>query len=142
MKSLKNFLVLLAIVTICTYSHNVNAQESNSHIYTATTLKIPIEKMDEFLSNYEKYVTPVIKQNEYVISEKLLTHLWGPDYTVLLMDEYKTWGDIEAADKRYGEISKTIEPDKDKRMEIDKLLSPYYNGHTDAILMEYTKTTK
>ena len=134
--------MFLVIVLLFSISSKLHAQDSTAHIYTVSTLKVPIEKVEDFLNNWEKYVTPVIKQNEYVISEKLLTHLWGPDYTVLLIDEYKSWEDIKAADKRYDEIAKIMEPDKDKRNEIDKLFSPLYNGHSDAILMEYTKTTK
>ena len=142
MKSLKQLFICFLLTLCFSHAAKLSAQTSEGHIYTVTTMKIPLEKIDEFLGNWEKYVTPTIKKNEYIVSEKLLTHIWGPEWTVLLIDEYKTWNDIDASDKRYEELFKAAEPDKDKRMEIGKIFTPYYNGHSDAIVMEQIQLTK
>ncbi len=139
----KRIIFLATVVLfVLLVSNNTNAQTDSAHVYTVTTLKVPFEKMTEFFENWEKYVTPIVKKDEYIISEKILTHLWGPDWTVMVVAEYKNWKDIEASGYKWDEIEAATVPDKDKRDEIDKLMTPFYNGHSDAIVMDYPKLGK
>jgi len=140
---MKTILISLAFITIISFNQRSFSQnENNSHVYTVTTLKVPFDALDDFMKNWEKYITPIIKQDSFIISEKVLTHLWGPDWTVLVIDEYKSWNDIEESGKKYDEITAAMEPDKDKRNEIGKMFIPYYNGHTDAIVLDNPRLSK
>ena len=142
MKKMFISLVITAIFIFMGVKNSPAQTEDSSHFFTVTTLKVPFEKIEDFLKNYEKYTTPVVKQNEFVLREKVLMHTWGPDYSVMIIDEYKTWSDIDAAGRRYDEIAVKMEPDKSKRDEYYKSFAQYYNGHTDAILNEAPKLTK
>jgi hypothetical protein len=117
-------------------------QEEQGNVFTISTWKVPFTKLDEFQSLWEKEVTPSVKQNEFILSQRVFTHLWGPDWTVVTIIEYESLSAIESANKRSQELSKEKYPEKEKRDEIRKQIQSFFTGHTDAIVRENPKLRK
>ena len=95
-------LILLSfIVIMCVPSQKTMSQtEDNGHLYTMTMLYVPENEMDEYLDFYEKEVKPVNAENEYILSSKVYTHSWGPQWTVCIVTEYKDWEEFAASGKK------------------------------------------
>ena len=45
-------------------------------------------------------------ENEFVLSSRILTHLWGPDWTLIILSKYAKFEDIAAATARRTELFK------------------------------------
>jgi len=112
------------------------------HLYTMTMLTIPNDQLSDFLSFYETDGKPMDAENEYVISVKVYTHAWGPEWTVCMVAEYKDWEGFLASQKKFDEIFNKRYPDQSKRDELYKKWGNFLNGHTDAIVFDHPKLQK
>jgi hypothetical protein len=83
-----------------------------------------------------------VKQNEYLLSQRIFTHLYGPDWTVVVLKEYEDFAGIELSSTRDKEIFKELYPDKEERDEINLEFDNSFIGHTDAIVREVPKLRK
>lgn len=137
-------LILLSfIVIMCVPSQKTMSQtEDNGHLYTMTMLYVPENEMDEYLDFYEKEVKPVNAENEYILSSKVYTHSWGPQWTVCIVTEYKDWEEFAASGKKSIDIFVKMYPDKSKRDEIIKKFETYLNNHTDAFVNDHPNLEK
>jgi hypothetical protein len=137
------FILLSIIIITCVASHKTMAQtQGNGHLCTMTMLYIPENEMDEFLSFFEKEIKPFNAENEYILSAKVYTHSWGPQWTVCLVTEYKDWEGFVAAEKKGNELLEKMYPDKSKRDELMKKFGSYLFNHTDAIVNDHPNLAK
>ncbi len=81
-------------------------------------------------------------QNEHVKSLKVLTHLWGEDWTVVMISEYESMAGIEAAQKKATELFEQKYPDEKKRKEVNDKRRKMIMGHTDNIVREVPNLRK
>jgi len=136
--------VLLIMVLLFSTGSILFAQEKKEqgNVFCISTYKVPFAKLDGFLSLWEKHVKPRVKQNEYLLSQRIFTHLYGPDWTVVVLKEYEDFAGIELSSTRDKEIFKELYPDKEERDEINLEFDNSFIGHTDAIVREVPKLRK
>ncbi len=131
------FFVLLINVTAI-----AQEQEEEGNVYAISTWKIRFDQIDDFLEFMEKETKPIYTQNEHVISMKVFTHLWGEDWTVVMIAEYESMAGIEAAQKKATELIKQKYPDEKKRKEVNDKRRKMIMGHTDNIVREVPNLRK
>ena len=139
---INKLLTFASVLMAFAVSAKAQTTPDSRHFYEITDVKVPYEKLEQFFNDYEKYVTPIVKKNQYVLSEKVFTHVAGPDWTVEIIDEYKNWADMGEAYKTFDELMAADYPDKSKRDEIESIFDVYFNGHADAIVVEVPRLTK
>jgi len=117
-------------------------KQEKPHIYVVTTYKAVIPEggtaaeRDSLLSQFFRAVT---KKNNKIFSSKTLVHYYGSDLRDwVIMEEYKTWTDIEAADKISQKLIMKKWPNDKKRKEFFRKIEKYFSGfiHSDEIYLE------
>ena len=136
----RNFVLLAFLVLI--FSTSSYSQTEQGHLFTMTMINMPSDQLSEFLKFYETEGKPGDAQNEHLLSMKIFTHTWGPEWKVCLVAEYKDWEGFLAAEKRYDEIFQKMYPDQTKRDEMGKKWGGYLDHHTDAIVMDHPNLQK
>ncbi len=131
-----------ALLCVFLFVLSASAQDQQGSVYTVSTYKIPFDKIAEYFQLYEQEAKPDAAQNEFILSQKQFTHAWGPDWTVLVITEYKDLASIQAAQKRTTELFQKRIPDKARREEISKKFYSFLQGHTDALVVENLKLRK
>jgi hypothetical protein len=136
--------VLLSIVFFISTGSFLFAQEQEEqgNVFAISTFKVPFAKLSEFQSHWEKEIKPRVKQNEFILSQRIFTHLYGPDWTVVVLKEYENFVALESSHKRDDEILKKKYPEQEKRDEITKQFDNLFTAHTDAIVREVPKLRK
>lgn len=136
--------ISICMVFILSASTILPAQEKEETppVFSISTWKVRFDKIEEFLNLWEKESLPLIKQNEFIKSFRVCTHLWGPDWTVVSIAEYESFSAIEDSQKKSSELFKKKYPDKAKRDEVWKKMRSLIMGHTDAIVEEVPKLRK
>ena len=117
-------------------------QEEEGNVFAISTWKLRFDQVDDFLEILEKESKPIYMQNEHVKSLKVLTHLWGEDWTVVMISEYESMAEIEAAQKKSAELFKQKYPDENKRNEVNDQRRKLIMGHTDNIVREVPNLRK
>ena len=142
MKLKKFIFVLLGMIFIANNVLLAQEQEEKGHVFTMSTYKVRSGDLDEYLKFREQEWHPLTEQNEFILSKKVLRHLWGPDWRVMIIEEYENFADIAKAQEKYDELWKNKYPDKAERDKKEKKWSNYELAHTDAIVMEVPKLRK
>ena len=70
-------------------------EEENGNLFYMVMIEIKPGKVGKYLELYEK--TNTAKDNEFLISEKVFTHRTGPEWSILLMREYKDFTAVQKA---------------------------------------------
>ncbi len=117
-------------------------EEEEGHVFQVSTFKVRFDQLEEFLDLWEKEYLPIDMQNDLMKSQKVLTHLWGPDWSVILIVEYDDFEALAAAWEKRKELWEQKYPSKSQRDRIDNKFRSYWTGHTDAIVTEVPKLTK
>lgn len=107
-------------ITATTFHWNVDLEDATPEKWKA------VEK--EFFDN-------VTAKNEFILGTDVLVHYFTSDNTeVIFVNAFASWGDIEAAQKRSGELIEEAWPDEEKRKEYFKKRNSYYvDLHSDEI---------
>ena len=142
MKSKIIIFVLLSIIFIANSVLSAQEQEEKGHIFTIQTWKVRFNDIHEYLKFWEQEWKPLSEQNEFILSQKVFTHIWGPDWTVITIEEYEDFSAIGKAQEKSNELWKNKYPDKAERNKRDKKFSDYVQAHTDAIVIEVPKLRK
>jgi hypothetical protein len=142
MKSTLLILLSFIVIVCIPFQKTMSQTQDNGHLYTMTMLYVPENEMDEFLGSSEKEMKPFYAENEYILSTKVYTHSWGPQWTICIVTEYKDWEAFVAGDKKGKEIFVKMYPDKTKRDEIIKKFETYLNNHTDAFVNDHPNLEK
>ncbi|MFC2088777.1 hypothetical protein ACFLSX_04175 [Calditrichota bacterium] len=143
---MKNQINLLVLVFALFFLFNVQAfaqeQEEEGNVFAISTWKLRFDKVDDFLEIIEKEMKPIYIQNEHIISLKVFTHLWGGDWMVVMIAEYESLAEIEAAQKKSTELLKQKYPDEKKLNEVNDKRRKLIIGHTDNIVREVPNLRK
>jgi hypothetical protein len=117
--------------------------DDDGHIYTVSTHQWPFNNLDEIFEIIEEN-HELTQQNEFILSQKTLTHLWAGAFSVMFISEYGSFEDIAKAQKRDTELYEAKYPDEEDRDARDeKFAALVGNGmHEDNILQENTKLAK
>ena len=142
MKSRRFIFVLLSITFIANNVLLAQEQEEKGNVFTISTYKVRYAYVDEYLKLSLGEEGALTAQNEFHISRKVFTHLWGPDWRIIIITEYEDFAAIGKAQEKYDELWKNKYPDKAERDKINKKISDYVLGHTDAIVSELPKFRK
>jgi hypothetical protein len=140
----KSLSISLSLVLILMLSLSVLAQEKEEqgNVFAIMTNKVGFDKLDKVLELWEKEWKPLYTQNEYVKSVRVFTHMWGSDWTIVVIAEYESLAALEKAQERQQELSKEKYPDETKRKEIAAKIQSYFTGHFDNIVREVPKLRK
>ena len=136
---IKLFLLVSIFVLFTKLSYS---QSSSNHIYEMNYLTIPAEQIDDFLKFYEEYGKPLDSQNEYVLSVKVFTHVFGPSWNVAFLTEYKDFDAFTKGRTRGDELFEKMFTDKTKMTEISNKFAKYLTGHTDALVLDHPELSK
>lgn len=117
-------------------------KEEQGNVFAISTWKIKFDQIDDFLKLIEEESKPIYIQNEHIKSMKILTHLWGGDWTVVMISEYESLAEIDAAQKRSAELFEKKYPDKQQRDTINDKRRSMIMGHTDNIVQEVPNLRK
>jgi hypothetical protein len=117
-------------------------EEEEGNVFAIMFLKIPREEMDEFINLWDKEMLAFEKQIDEILSHRVFTHWWGPDWSVMVIREFKDLASMEKSLKKIAELAEKKYPDEKERKKINNSILRYYNGHFDAIVTEVPKLRK
>ncbi len=144
MKTIKSFLGALCIITL--FFTTAGFGQDDGHYYTVTTwkLQVPQDGTRAELNNLMKeFSEKIVLKNEKVISEKVMRHISGADLRdVVIISEYASWNDIDAAGTRQNELLEAAWPNEDDRKTFFKTWSKYVITHSDEIYQEMPELAK
>ena len=140
-------LLLIAAATLCLagVSGTANAQDDDDdgHIFTVSTFQWPFNNLDDIFEMIEEN-HELTKQNEFILSQKVLTHVWAGAFSVMFIWEYASFEDIAKAEKRDTELYEAKYPNEKDRDALDEKFAALAgdNIHEDHIVQENTKLAK
>lgn len=123
-------------------------KKEEPRVYVITTYKsvMPVggtaAERDSIMSEWGK---SILKKNNKILSSKTLVHYYGSDSRDwVVINEYKSLGDIEAAEKISQKLLKKKWPNAKKRKAIFRKLDKYFPDyeHSDEIYMAMPKFGK
>lgn len=146
MKQIHLFLAF-GIVALLFACSSAFAQEQNvDHLFVATKMETTMPEggssaeRDSLLDIYHKQVT---EKNPFILSQRVMRHFYGSNsHDVVVVAEYKSWADIDAADKKDTELFQKYWTDPAARRQFNRMLGKYFSGHSDEIYTELTKFRK
>ncbi len=117
--------------------------DDDGHIFAVSTFQWPFNNLDEIFEIIEEN-HELTKQNEFILSQKVLTHMWAGAFSVMFISEYASLEDFAKAQKRDTELFEAKYPEeKDRDAREDKFAALAGDGmHEDNILQENTKLAK
>jgi len=137
--------MVVVLVTLFFLVGNIIGQDE-AHYYTITTWKMTIpedgnnKELNELLKEWHD---KIIVKNDKILSEKVLRHSSGSDSRDwVIITEYASWNDIDAANEAQGKLIDEGWPNKDDRQKYFKTFGKYGVKHTDEILRERPKLSK
>ena len=103
----------------------------------------PFNNLDDIFEIIEEDLD-LTKQNEFILSRKVLPHWWAGAFSVMYIMEHATFEDIAKAQKRGIELWEAKYPEEKDRDARDKKIAALagHGMHEDSILQENTKLTK
>jgi len=110
--------------------------EDEAHVFSMQTFKIKWSDIDSYLEVYDREWMPLVKQNEFILSHNIYEHAWGPDWTLLIVEEYRSMADLAKAREKLDELWQAKYPDASDRNAADREFDKYVNGHFDSIVTE------
>lgn len=138
--------VLIIIFAAGLLFTNAYSQENEASYYTVTTWKIDIPEdgsRKEFNNLMKEWYEKITSKNDKIISERVLRHSSGSDLRdVVIVTEYASWNDIDAANKKQGELVDAAWPDQEARQAFFKKFNKYSLTHSDEIYREYANLRK
>ncbi|WP_395045594.1 hypothetical protein [Flavobacterium sp.] len=138
MKTIKQTFVI-ALFGLLLMSNSSIAQDEKSYLITVTkmhwNMNLDDFSMDEWKKGEKEYLDKVVKKNEFIVGQIILTHYFTADNTeLLLVTTYDNWEAIEKAGKRSDELEKLAWPDeKVAKAYFDKKSNYYAGNHSDEI---------
>ena len=141
---IKLFIVLLLFIVS---SSTIFSQEENKRpkYITVTTGHWNMEYEDfdkeKWIATEREFLDNVTKKNEHVLGSFVYLHRYTPDNSeIIFVRAYDSWGAIEKANERSGELVKAHWPDKAKREAYFKKRDAYYAiDHSDEIYVPMGK---
>ncbi len=139
MKTMKNYLLMMAVFMICTANLLAQEEEKRPEFVTVTRMHWNMEQedydYDDWKALEKEYLDKVVMKNEYIEGASFFMHKFTEDNSELLyVQVFNTWNDIHDAAARSDELVKEAWPDEKARKAFFKKQSNYYSPeHSDEI---------
>lgn len=138
MKRISTIFIIMALTIM--FTGNVFSQNNRGHYYTITTWKIKSPddgSRKEFMDMMKEWHQKVTLKNSKIISERSFNHASGSDMRdFVIITEYASWNDMEAANEEQNRLVEAGWPDKEKRGAFMKRFFQYAETHSDEICQE------
>ena len=139
---MRNVSICFLLTVVLVLGGMLYAQEGDPHVYTVVTFEL-LNPEDgsgaEFDSLGVLWSENVLKKNEFIISEISMSHLWGDNSDdFVIITEFKSFADIEKAQKRNFELTQEAWPDKEERQKFWAAFIKYFGRHSDEIYQKKT----
>ncbi len=134
------FMLCLTFVLSFVSTSLAQEEDEKGNMFYMVMIKVKPGKINKYLELYEK--TTTAKDNEFIISEKVFRHRTGPDWSILIMFEYKDFTALQKLFEREDELYMEKFPDEKEREKIFNEFGEYMISHTDAIVIEKPKLGK
>jgi len=136
MKQLLSSLFLLAL--FISMNSPVLAQAAQENVFVMTNFEraFPENGSARELDSLTQVMNEAsYKNNEYVVSYKVLRHWWGHDNRDFIqIIEVKNWDDVDKASEKSNELFMKSMPNKADREKFNKAYNKYFTGkHSDEI---------
>jgi hypothetical protein len=127
------FLLTVALA----FSGMLYAQEEEPHVFNVTTWESvnpeggSIAARDSLMTIFRENA---VNKNEFIVNQTIMTHMYGAnssDYVVI--NEHKSFSDIEKAASRNVELFREFMPDDEARAEFFSAIFKYFGSHSDEI---------
>ena len=143
MKITKTIIGALMILALLIPTSGI-AQEGNYFTVTTWKLSVPENGTRAELNGLLKEFSEKISfKNDKVISERVLHHISGADLRdLVIISEYATWNDIDAASDMQNELINKNWPKEEDRNAFFKSWNKYVVTHSDEIYQENPALTK
>ena len=117
--------------------------DDDGHIFAVSTYQWPFNNLEEIFEIMEE-TQELAEQNEFWLSNKVLTHQWGGDFSVMFITEYASFDDIAKGQARWTELYRAKYPNERVRETRAKKLAALTGDgiHKDDIVQENTTFTK
>jgi hypothetical protein len=138
---MKYVIMFLAIVFFLGFTNTsvfAQMEEEQGHIFVITTWKtvMPEGGSEAERDSLAKELFDAHKSNPKVLSQMTMHHYWGHDSRdYVVITEYASMADIDAAGKINQELRKKKWPDDKKRAAFWKAIGKYFDYHADEIYM-------
>ncbi len=130
---------------LATAPNNLHAQDDDDdgHIFAVSTFQWPFNNLDDIFEMIEEN-HELTEQNEFILSQKVLTHQWAGAFSVMFIVEYASFEDIAKAQQRGTELFEAKYPDEEDRDARNKKFADLAGDgmHEDSILQENTSLAK
>ncbi len=143
---MKTALLFLGLAFCAVLLAGTSMAQEEPHLFTMTTWEMTIPQggslaeRDSLMAIFHEAVT---KKNDKVLSSRDFVHYYTADSReYIVLQEFRTWQDIEAADKMNDELMAKAFPDQEKRREFNRKLGRYFGSHGDRILTGRPKFSK
>ena len=139
---MRNLLYISTIVLfLLCFNQQSFAQAAKGNVFVVTNFERAFPESgsgNELDSLSHIYMDTQYKNNEYVVSYKVLRHWWGHDNRDFIQVlEVKSWDDITKAYDKGDELFMKAMPNKTDREKFGKAYSKYFTGkHSDEIYNE------
>ena len=134
--------ILFVFIVFVSMNKSIFAQEAQGNVFVVTNLERAFSK-DGSIREMDSLAVLLLdktfgKDNEYVVSSKIMRHWWGHDNRDFIqVIEVKSWDDVVKANQRSGELFEKAWPTKAERDAINKAFGKYFTGqHSDEIYSE------
>ena len=142
-----SFLLTAIMLLALFFSSTLNAQDESPHVYTVSTFEY-IFPDDGSIAEWDSlntlFMQNVINQNEYIISQRVLRHMWGNNsLDIVYITEYNSFSDIEKGQDRGNELFNEAWTTEEEREAFNDASFSYFgNRHSDEIYQEVTNQRK
>jgi hypothetical protein len=126
-----------ALITAPTLVLAQEEEEEQGHVYTVSTYQWPFNNMDEISAIMEED-KDLLDQNEFILSQKVLSHNWAGAFSVMIISEYASFGDIAKSQERATELTEAKYPDEAERDARDDAFAALAGSgmHVDNIVVD------
>ena len=143
--NMKMLVLAIAALLLTITPDTLQAQDDDDdgHIFTVATYQWPFNNLDDIFKMMEEN-HELTKKNEFILSQKALAHYYGGAFSVMFINEYASFEDIDKAVKRDTELFRAKYPKEEDRAARAKKFAALAGGgmHEDHILQENTKLAK
>jgi hypothetical protein len=139
-------LTLVALIFCGLFTTGFSQEKTAPTVYTMMTFKLNIPEdgsQARFGELMEQWNQNIVQKNEKIISERVMRHLSGSNSSqIIILTEYASWNDIDAAQKRNNELMKAAFPNDEARAAFNKELNAYFGTHSDEIYSDIRSMRK
>lgn len=139
-------LTLIALICCGLFTTGFSQEKAEPTVYTLMTFNLNIpedgsqKRFGELMTQWNQNI---VQKNDKILSERIMRHLSGSNSNqIIILTEYASWNDIDAAQKRNNELMKEAFPNDEERAAFNKELNSYFGSHSDEIYSDMRSMRK